>query len=287
MCELCTKHGDGAVWYKNARNYARDLMSDLRRRDYIRGFLDSTIGEGISSLGRLEAIFSKKKKLPDRLVAAMVARAKEEHYGQVVPIEDVRTIVGKAATVVRMPCPCRWAAEKKEKRCCYSISYSAETWHQDLDMRYFGKAPGDGFETLAGPEAIAQMEKLEEEGAIHTIWTMITPFIGAICNCTKEECLGLRTLAMNVETLGRGESVARADHLLCNGCGLCVAACQFGAITIRMVEGGMGAARVEPGRCYGCGLCRNHCPQGAIRLSSGTRPARGTGDCRVPWPPRG
>jgi len=267
MCDLCTRHGDGAIWYKNAKNYASDLLADLRRRDYIHNFLESTIGQGIASLGRLELIYGKKKRLPERLVSAMVAKAKEEHFGQVVPIEDIRLIIAQAATVVRMPCACRWAADKREKRCCYALSYSPQTWHDGLDMRYFGQPPAAGFETVGGAEAVAQMEVLEAEGAIHTIWTMITPFIGAICNCTNRECLGLRTLAMQVETLARGEYAAQVDQALCNGCGLCTSACQFDAIVRQGLAGGGPVAMVNRQRCYGCGLCRNHCPQGAISLA--------------------
>jgi len=270
MCEFCTQHGDGKVWYKNARNYARDLMSDLRRRKYIEQFLESTIGDGITSLGRLETIFHKKKRLPDRIVKAMVEKAREEHFGQVVPIEDIREIVDKAATVVRMPCACRWAVEKTEKRCCYAVSYSPETWHSGLDMSYFGKASDEGFESLTGAEAITQMEELEEDGAVHTIWTMVTPFIGAICNCSQRDCLGLRTLAMNVETLFRAEYVARVDSELCSGCGLCEDACQFDAIFSQTGDGGDTVASVNPFKCYGCGLCRNECPEGALKLYSHT-----------------
>lgn len=266
MCEFCTKHGDGKIWYKNARNYANDLMSDMRRRDYIQNFLESTIGEGIFSLGRLETIYRKKKKLPPRIVKAMVEKAKDEHFGQVVPIEDVRTIVEKAASVVRMPCACRWAADKNEVRCCYSVSYSPATWYEDLDMSYFGRAGAEGLETLSREEAIAQMENLDEEGTVHTIWTMITPFIGAICNCTSLECLGMRTLAMDVETLSRGEYVARVDPEACNGCGLCEENCQFDAISAIVVEQGQEVAAVDPAKCFGCGLCRNHCPQEALVL---------------------
>lgn len=268
MCELCTKHGDGRIWYKNARNYAQDLMSDLRRRQYIRDFLETTIGQGITSLGRLEAIFQKKKKLPERLVRAMEDKAREEHFGQVVSIEDIRDIVRKADTVVRMPCACRWAAEKKEKNCCYSVSYSAATWYQDLDMGYFGKAHAEGLESLTSDEAISQMEQLEEEGAVHTIWTMVTPFIGAICNCTQQDCLGLRTLAMNVETLAKGEYTAIVDDTLCIGCGLCEPACPFGAISSRTIEGGRFVAYVDSAQCHGCGLCRQHCLQEALTLNA-------------------
>lgn len=265
MCEFCSKHGDGRVWFKNASNYAQDLMADLNRRQYIKNFFANTIEEGIVTIGRLETIYHKKKRLPDRLVRQVIVKATEEHFGQVVTIEDIREIVGQAATVVRIPCACRWAALKKEARCCYSVSYTPQTWYNDLDMGYFGTAPDMGLESVTPEAAISQMEALEKEGAVHTIWTMITPFIGAICNCTPGDCLGLRTLAIDVETMYRGEQRAVVDTALCNGCGSCVEACHFGAV------GSTGAGKesqavIDPVKCFGCGLCRSYCPRDAIRM---------------------
>ena len=89
MCEFCTKHGEGKIWYKNAANYANDLLSDIRRRTYIRNFLSSAFSEGFQTLGRLETIFRKKGRLPDAVKTAMINRAKEEHFGQVLPIEEI------------------------------------------------------------------------------------------------------------------------------------------------------------------------------------------------------
>ena len=265
MCEFCTKHGDGQVWFKNAANYANDLMADLNRRNYIRDFFTSTIESGVTTIGRLETIYQKKKVLPERLVRQMVSTASVEHFGQVVTIEDIREIVGKAATVVRMPCACRWAALKKENRCCYSVSYSPETWYQDLDMSYFGTASDMGLESLSPEVAIGQMEAMEKEGAVHTIWTMITPFIGAICNCQPGDCLGLRTLAIDIETMHRGEQMAVVDTSLCNGCGTCEEVCHFHAIS-STGSGEKCRAMIDPGKCFGCGLCRNSCPQEALSL---------------------
>lgn len=262
MCEFCTKHGDGQVWFKNAANYAGDLMADLNRRHYIKEFFRSTIEAGVVTIGRLETIYRKKKVLPARVVREMVGTASREHFGQVVTIEDIREIVGRAATVVRMPCACRWAALKKEARCCYSVSYTPETWYQGLDMGYFGQAPDMGLESLTPAEAIGQMEALEQVGAVHTIWTMHTPFIGAICNCQPGDCLGLRTLAVEVETMHRGEQRAAVADELCTGCGLCQAACHFGAIS----AGEGGRAAIDARKCFGCGLCRNLCPVAAIGM---------------------
>jgi Pyruvate/2-oxoacid:ferredoxin oxidoreductase delta subunit len=265
MCEFCTKHGDGKIWFKNAANYANDLMADLARRKYVKDFFNNTIEAGIVTIGRLETIYRKKKTLPERVVRQMVDKAGEEHFGQVVTIEDIRDIVGQAATVVRIPCACRWAALKKEARCCYSVSYSPETWYRDLDMSYFGKTQDMGLESLTPEAAIAQMEVLEKEGAIHTIWTMITPFIGAICNCRPGGCLGLRTLAMGVETMYRGEQRALVDISLCNGCGSCLESCHFGAISSQGASGEF-RARIDAEKCFGCGLCRNTCPQDALSM---------------------
>lgn len=265
MCEFCTKHGDGQIWFKNAANYAKDLLADLNRRHYIQNFFSSTIAAGVVNLGRLETIYQKKKAVPARIVSQMVNTAGREHFGQVVTIEDIRAIVGQAATVVRIPCACRWAALKKEARCCYSVSYSAETWYHDLDMSYFGTAPDMGLESLSPQAAIGQMEALEKDGAVHTIWTMITPFIGAICNCQPNDCLGLRSLAIDIETMHRGEEVAVVDPSRCSGCGTCLEACHFGAIS-SSGPGKKYQARIDPVKCYGCGLCRNSCPEGALTM---------------------
>ncbi len=77
MCEFCTKHGEGKIWYKNAANYANDLLSDLKRRNYIENFLSSAFREGFETLGRLETIFRKKGRLPKTVKSALINKAKE------------------------------------------------------------------------------------------------------------------------------------------------------------------------------------------------------------------
>ena len=107
MCDFCTKHGDGKIWYKNARNYGQDLLSDLQRRRYIENFLSSAFSEGFETLGRLETIYRKKGKLPAAVKTAMMNKAKAEHFGQVLPIEEISEVVGqrqdRGAHAVRLP----------------------------------------------------------------------------------------------------------------------------------------------------------------------------------------
>lgn len=266
MCEFCTKHGEGKIWYKNAANYAYDLLSDIRRRHYIENFLTSTFKEGFQTLGRLEAIYKKKGKLPEAVTAAVVSKAKAEHFGQVLPIEEIGEVVRRARTVVRMPCACRWNIGKKEERCCYAISYGPEAWYNGIDMSYFGTASDEGLESLSADQAMKQMTEMEEQGAVHTIWTMMTPFIGAICNCSPEECLAMMTLSRTgVETMARAEQVARIDETLCTGCGRCETQCHFHAIAGE-TRGGRPLAHIDSHKCFGCGLCRRVCSTKAITL---------------------
>ncbi len=268
MCDLCTKHGDGQIWYKNAINYSNDLLADLERRRYIENFLTTAFSEGFKTLGRLETIYRKKGKIPHVVKDAMVKKAKTEHFGQVLPIEEISEVVRKARTVVRMPCACRWNIGKKEERCCYAVSYGPEAWYKDIDMGYFGMASDEGLESISPDTAIDQMKAMESDGAVHTIWTMMTPFIGAICNCSPDECLAMRTLShTNVETMERAEYVAKVDETLCTGCGLCDARCHFHAIK-SVPRNGMSCARIDPHNCFGCGLCREVCETGAISLVS-------------------
>ncbi|HUL00662.1 MAG TPA: 4Fe-4S dicluster-binding protein [Nitrospirota bacterium] len=265
MCEFCTKHGEGKIWYQNASNYAADLLSDLRRRKYIENFLTTAFGEGFQTIGRLETIYKKKGRLPQAVSNALISKAKDEHFGQVLPIDEINNIVSKAATIVRLPCACRWNMEKKEDRCCYAISYGPESWYNSIDMSYFGKVANEGLEPISADKAIDQMKAMEIGGAIHTIWTMMTPFIGAICNCLPDGCLAMRTLSLiKVETMERGEYVAKVDETRCNGCGLCGIRCHFKAITSDF--NGRTQAHIARHKCFGCGLCRNVCNTGAISL---------------------
>ncbi len=196
----------------------------------------------------------------------MVKKAKKEHFGQVLPIEEISELLVKAETVVRMPCACRWSTDKKDVRCCYAISYGPDEWYRDIDMSYFGKASDEGLETLKPEEAVKQMKKMEVDGAIHTIWTMMTPFIGAVCNCSPNDCLAMRTLNhIHVKTMEKAEYVGKVDKELCDGCGLCHINCHFNAIN-SISESGRAIAGINPYKCFGCGLCRTGCNTGAISL---------------------
>jgi len=54
----------------------------------------------------------------------------------------------------------------------------------------------------------------------------------------------------------------KIDQVLCTGCGLCLDACQAGAIALVN-----GCAQIDDVACIDCGSCARVCPQGAILLA--------------------
>ena len=58
--------------------------------------------------------------------------------------------------------------------------------------------------------------------------------------------------------------VAAVDEKLCTGCGSCVEACPFGAISMHKREGELALSQIDPLLCTGCGNCVVTCPVKAI-----------------------
>ena len=59
MCEFCHQHGEGKKWYLNAKNYADDLLSDIKRRQIVVKYLNDTDG-----LKKQKADLDKLRKAP-------------------------------------------------------------------------------------------------------------------------------------------------------------------------------------------------------------------------------
>ncbi len=81
------------------------------------------------------------------------------------------------------------------------------------------------------------------------------------------------TLLAN-DTVTTGGRVAVVDETLCVGCLTCVRICAFGAPRVEADLSGvgdiLGAARIETALCQGCGMCAAACPASAIDLMHAT-----------------
>jgi ferredoxin len=268
MCEFCTKHGEGKRWYLQARNYAEDLLSDLRRRRFIADFFGHPehLDSDSSQLARL-------RKAPPfvrrAITASAVRRMKKWHFGQVVPLEEVEEIFGFVNSIVRVPCICRHVTLGREARYCYGVSMgpgggALGELLRGLDDSFLWGPDTSGLEELSREEALQAFADHEKEGLCHTVWTFVTPFIGGVCNCDRSDCMAMRaTVTHDLKVMFRAEYVAAVDVDLCTGCRSCMRACQFGAL-------GYSAARkkafVDQSACYGCGVCRSTCTKNAVTL---------------------
>jgi len=266
MCEFCVKHGEGRTWYLQARNYGLDLASDLRRRRFIGEFFNDRdkLAANLRQLEQLE----RAPRVIRSLVRGWVTRQmKRQHFGQVLPLEQVRQVLAIANHVVRVPCICRSVTRSdKDARYCFGVSVSPSVIaFSEVDASFLAGPGAAAAERLDPDAALQAMGDLEQRGLVHSVWTFLTPFIGGICNCDRSDCLAMiATVRHETKIMFKAEWVANVDWDLCQGCRACMRQCQFGVI-------GYSAAAdkcvIDQTRCWGCGVCRSACRSSAISLS--------------------
>ena len=256
MCEFCTQHGEGKKWYLAMENYSIELLNQDRRRKYAADFLNGFHKRVPKSVQQLDKI----RKTPFILLAKPVLTyvQKQDHYGQVVPLEDVEKIFERVQCAVRLPCVCRRVTTgNMNARYCYGLTMDKQLMDA-LDDSF-------SLELLSKEEALQSIQKLDKEGLVHSVWTFKTPFIGGLCNC-DQDCMAYRVphVRRDYPVMFRAEWVAEVTAEVCNGCRLCMRQCQYGAI--RYSSNNKKVA-IDPAACYGCGVCRAVCNREAIRLS--------------------
>jgi ferredoxin len=268
MCDFCIQHGQGKKWYLEAENYSQDLLSDVRRRDFIADFFSHR--EHLDGAARdLTRLSSAPRFVRRALSAARTRRMKKQHFGQVLPMEDVEQIFGFVNSVSRLPCICRETLLGREVGYCYGVSLGPGGQpfgdiFDGLDDSFFSGPDTSRLQEISKEEAIAAFAEHEKEGLCHTVWTFMTPFIGGVCNCDRSDCMAMKaTVVHDVKVMFRAEYIAEVNRDLCTGCRSCMRLCQFGALAYSAADQ---KAVVDHTACYGCGICRSACPHDAMSL---------------------
>lgn len=270
MCDFCHQHGEGKVWYLQARNYSRELASSPRVKQRLKHVIRTTV-DGAPGFDRKIRAFQRAPRAVRWLVNAYTAAdLRRNHHGQVLPIEEVRRLFTEVVTsVTRVPCVCRKGATGRGEAYCMAITTTPGTWDETCRQVLFeslqeGRLDGadlKGVETLSPAEALDLCERFDRQGLVHTVWTFRSPFIGGLCHCEGRTCAALRFLSGGLDVLSPAETRMVVDSDLCAGCAECVGRCPFGALSFDASKGGVS---VDPRRCFGCGLCRTVCPEGAL-----------------------
>jgi ferredoxin len=257
MCEFCVKPGDGEKWYLAMQNYSRELLERDDRLGYMEHFVNTFEDRVPGTLSTLERIKHSPLHQLSRPIYERTMR--RDHFGQVVPIEEIETILRGVDGIARLPCVCRMVTTgDKNARYCYIL-----TGHPQL-----AEEVDDSFnlEHLDADEAMAAVRKHDDDGLIHSVWTFKTPYIGAICNC-DQDCVAYRICHAEdyFKMMFRAEWVAEVVTDACNGCRNCMRHCQFGAIRFSAAQE---KVTIDARQCYGCGLCRSVCHKDAITLTA-------------------
>ena len=270
MCEFCTEHGEGKKWYLQMKNYAEELLhaelsadqqASVRattRLEWHNRFWESFVLPAISGKAADGPILTEPpaaRPSEDEIVA----QSKVEHFGQVLPIEDVERVIDMVDSITRMPCGCRFfTTGKTDKRYCFGFGIDR--------TGLLGKFPdaASSLEVLDKAEAKRIFRQYDEEGLMHSIWTAVTPYVIGMCNCDRD-CGAYKGY---IEMRGapdffRAEYICQVDWDVCTGCKSCMSQCQFGA---QFYSSALGKVYIDPTRCFGCGVCRATCPTGAIAL---------------------
>lgn len=261
MCEFCTKHGEGKKWYLQMKNYAGELLHEplsatqmqstgsATRLEWTNRFWQGFVMPAVTGIERPESAFA----------AQSLEEVKVEHYGQVLPIEDVEQVLGMVDSITRLPCGCRFQSTGlTDKRYCFGLGI--DRWG------VLGRFPeaAASLEVLDRGEAVRFIRGYDEEGLFHSIWTGVTPYVIGICNCDRDcGAYGGYLADPGGQHFFRAEYVGTVDWDLCTGCKSCISQCQFGAL---LYSSALSRVTIEPRRCFGCGVCRAGCPNDAIAL---------------------
>jgi len=266
VCQFCVEHGEGERWYLQAKNYAYDLDSDIRRRDFmvdfVRGFGDAR-ANALVWMERLDHLPSPLSRAGKNLISK---RQQVSHFGQPVPLEECERILAIATSITAIPCICRMHApgKKADEVCLLVTTRPVEGVLQEGFSGYEDGPTLDDFHRISAAEAMDLLRECEHSGLMHSIWTFKTPFAAAICNCNIESgCMAMRLTAVHdLKMMWRGEWVAQLDEQKCTRCAKCTKVCPFDA-----VRSGGGRVELLAERCWGCGVCRSACEAGALTLA--------------------
>jgi ferredoxin len=184
---------------------------------------------------------------------------------QVIPYSLARDVVIKNPDrIVALECPCR---ASRSNPC------------EPLDVCLIVGEPFAGFilehhpsraRWISQEEAVDILTAEHERGHVHHAFfkdAMLGRFY-AICNCCSCCCGAMQAWQNGTPMLASSGYVSQIDATLCDRCGACVKACQFGAV--KVVDG---QVHVEEDQCMGCGVCVSKCEHEAHSLVR--KPSRG------------
>ncbi len=175
---------------------------------------------------------------------------------EIQPFESVTNLVDRAQAWGVLDCICRKQKALIGQACQHPI---------DVCLVFAGTpdafAGSNTIRPLTRQGAYQTLRRAAQAGLVHCVSNNQNN-VYYICNCCTCSCGVLRGMVdlgiANV--VARSPFINRVDEDLCTGCGECLDACQFNALSVD------GVAQVQEMRCAGCGVCVQFCQPGALHL---------------------
>ncbi len=278
MCWMCEFLGRGEeeedFWYFNPQIFARNMYTKKIRGQAPKAHTGQPNPSGVAAAQPKEWAPTQQEMRdiradePERHPEALKIfndnlRKGNDAVGQVITLQEAHRIADVGVAMASMGCMCRWLHRAYEERSPMAYSclgtgigmLKSERWPE----RYKGGV------NLMPPEEVKEwLTMWNERGFMHLIMALPGGYIEGICNCEYPACLTIRNrLDLGIETLLKGHYVASIDYDTCNGCGICIQRCQYGAAKF---EVRIDKSNVDQLRCFGCGLCQTGCPRDAITM---------------------
>lgn len=181
---------------------------------------------------------------------------------ELLPWEDVTTLIEAASSFAVRDCPCRVMTKEcnSPTHVCIQFNRRAE-YTRERDIREH--------------ESKEQILKIAlaagESGLIPLVANVAgVEAMNYICNCCDCCCIAINSLKRAdriKDGLAPSRFIAKVNSELCNGCKLCSKRCRFDAVILENIPGSKKVkAKIDPDKCFGCGLCVLKCKPGAVKL---------------------
>ncbi len=178
---------------------------------------------------------------------------------QVIPYQTARDLILQQPDhIALLDCPCRVA--RKEPCLPLDVCIIVGEPFAGMVIEHHPKRA----RWIDSQEATAVLEAEERRGHVHHAFfkDVLLGRFYAICNCCACCCGAIQGMREGAPMLASSGYLSRRDETLCQECGTCVEACQFGAISMQD-----GQPHLDEALCMGCGVCVSHCPHGALSLA--------------------
>jgi len=176
---------------------------------------------------------------------------------EIIPLEEVYSIIDNNSSFAIIPCPCRLRAGISGVREC-TDKYPVDNCLQ-LGPNAGMMAEGFGAKKISKEKAKEIMRQSAELGLVLAT-DNTAKFTNVICSCCECCCGIIRGLTRfdNPRAIAKANFISTIDENLCVACETCLDRCKFGAISVNDI------AHINPDKCVGCGLCAVTCPSNAI-----------------------